>query len=115
MLNEVRLIGRLGKEPDVRPTQKSNVVKLNVATWEIFYDEVRQEWSEVTEWHNVECWSQKVDRYQKMKKGDIVVVFGKIVTQSYVDKQGVTKYRTIIQGSARPLPRKITNDSVNDL
>lgn len=104
MLNEVTLIGRLGKDPDIKQTQNSNVIKLTVATWESYYNESKQEFEEKTEWHNVECWSTKPERYKKMQKGNIVLVKGKIQTKKFTDSEGVEKHIVVINGKANLLP-----------
>lgn len=104
MLNEVTLIGRLGKDPEIKQTANSNVVRLNVATWESYYNESKQEFEERTEWHSVECWSTKPDKYMKMQKGHIILVKGKLITKKFTDKEGVERYQTVINGKAVLLP-----------
>lgn len=52
----------------------------------------------VSEWHNVECWGRTanlIDDY--VRKGDRLYVEGSIHYTEYTDRQGVTRYQTIIR------------------
>ena len=55
MLNKVQLIGRLGRDPDVRYTQEGKcVANLAVATSESYKDKATGETRQETEWHEHE-------------------------------------------------------------
>ena len=54
MLNKVQLIGRLGREPDVRYTTEGKcVANLAVATSKSYKDKATGETRQETEWHRV--------------------------------------------------------------
>ena len=56
MLNEVRLIGNLGKDPEVKSTSNGNqVASLSVGTSSRYKDKSGQ-YQEKTEWHKVVGW-----------------------------------------------------------
>ncbi len=54
-VNKAIIVGCLGKDPQVRHTQRSGikVVTLNVATRESWQDKKSGLWREHTEWHRV--------------------------------------------------------------
>lgn len=96
-LNRAILIGRLGKDPEIRrmPDGKS-VCNFSLATSEKFTDRAGQK-QERTEWFNIVVFGKAADNvHQYQKKGSLVCVEGKIQTRSWEDKDGVKKYRTEI-------------------
>lgn len=100
MLNQAQLIGRLGKDPELRVTQAGlSVVTLTLATTEKWKDAKTNETKEATEWHRVTLYSKLAEIAEKyLSKGSLVFVQGKIQTRKYTDKQGVEKYSTEIHG-----------------
>lgn len=96
MLNEVRLIGRLGREPEVRQLQGGDkVANFSVATSENWKDKQTGEWRERTEWHNCVCWKPYfVDRLERMPKGTLVHIAGKMQTRQWEDQGGNKRYST---------------------
>ena len=96
-VNKVILIGRLGKEPEVRNLENGAVVaNFTMATSESYKDKVTGEKKEVTEWHNIVLWRGLAEISQKyLHKGDLVYIEGKLKTRSW-EKEGVTRYTTEI-------------------
>lgn len=93
MLNKVEIIGRVGKEPEVRHTQTAmKVVNLTVAVSESWKD-AQGERQERTEWVPVVVFtkSEYIERY--CHKGDLVYVCGKMQTRNY-EKEGRKVYVT---------------------
>jgi single-strand DNA-binding protein len=98
MINKVILVGRLGKDPEVRSTPSgTSVAKFSLATDERFTDK-NGEKQERTEWHNVVAWGKLGEICgQYLKKGKLVYIEGSIRTDSWDDKEsGQKKYRTEI-------------------
>jgi single-strand DNA-binding protein len=98
-LNRATLIGRLGKDPEVRYTQANQkIVHLNLATSERWKDRSGQD-QERTEWHRVVIFNEAragvAERY--LKKGSQCLVEGKIVTRKWADQGGQERYSTEIQ------------------
>ena len=57
-VNKVILVGRLGKDPEIRSTPSgTTVAKFSLATDERFTDR-NGEKQERTEWHNIVAWSK---------------------------------------------------------
>lgn len=100
MLNQAQLIGRLGKDPEIRITQAGlSVATLTLATTEKWKDSKSGETKEATEWHRVTLYSKLAEIAERyLTKGSLVFVQGKIQTRKYTDKQGVEKYSTEIHG-----------------
>ena len=93
-LNKVMLIGRLGKDPEIRYTPDgSPVANFSLATSEFWTDKggTRQE---RTEWHNIVAWNKLADLAKRyLVKGRQVYIEGRIRTRDWDDKDG-NKRRT---------------------
>lgn len=96
-LNKVTIIGHLGKDPEIRAMQSGDSVgSFSVATSESYKDKSGQ-WVDKTEWHRVSVFNQHaLKAVEKLSKGSLVYVEGKIQTREYKDKEGNTKYSTEI-------------------
>ena len=98
-VNKVILVGRLGKDPEVRNLENgATVANFTMATSETYKDRTTGERKEVTEWHNVVLWRGLAEIAAKyLHKGDMVYIEGKLRTRSW-EKEGVTRYTTEIVG-----------------
>jgi len=109
MINKVILVGRLGKDPEVRSTPGGQTVtKFTVATDERYTDKSGEK-QERTEWHNVVAWARLGEICgQYLRKGKLVYIEGSIRTDSWEDKEsGQKKYRTeIIARDMKMLDRR---------
>src|SRR6187402_3254729 len=96
-VNKVILVGRLGKEPEVRSLDNGAMVaNFSIATSESYKDRTTGEKKEITEWHNIVLWRGLAEIAQKyLHKGDQVFIEGKLRTRSW-EKEGVTRYTTEI-------------------
>lgn len=95
--NHVSLLGHLGADPTIIETKKgTKVAKVNIATNEYFKDEDGNTKSN-TEWHRLVAFGKVAERFENyLKKGSEIIVNGKIVTNSYTNKEGEKKYSTEI-------------------
>lgn len=98
-VNKVIIVGRLGKDPEVRHLENgASVANFSVATSEVYKDRNTGERKEQTEWHNVVLWRGLAEVAEKyLTKGDMVYIEGKLRTRSW-EKDGVTRYTTEIVG-----------------
>jgi single-strand DNA-binding protein len=97
MYNKVQLIGRLGQDPELKPTANWSVCKLNVATSETFKDK-QGAIQTSTEWHRVVIFGPLANACgSNLKKGSLIFVEGKVQTRSY-EKDGRKMYSTEIIG-----------------
>lgn len=98
-LNKVQLIGRLGRDPEVRTFQNGGkIVTLRLATSETWKDKQTGERRERTEWHTVVIHNEAVGRIaeQYLRKGAEVYVEGKLETRKWQDQSGADHYSTEI-------------------
>ena len=94
-LNKVMLIGRLGKDPEVRYTSSGTpVATFSVATSEQWKDGNGQK-QEKTEWMNIVVWSKLAEVVKKyLTKGAQVYLEGKLTTRKWQDREGGQRYTT---------------------
>lgn len=97
-LNKVLLIGRLGRDPEVRFTSAGDpVCTLNVATSERFRDNSGEQ-RENTEWHRVVLYRRQAEVARDyLRKGALVFVEGSLKTRKWTDKNGQDRYTTEIE------------------
>ncbi len=95
-VNKCIIIGRLGKDPEVRAIPSGvKLANFSLATDESYKDKEGVK-HEKTEWHNCVAWrglAEVIEKY--VKKGDLIYIEGKLTTEKY-EKDGVTKYTTKI-------------------
>jgi single-strand DNA-binding protein len=100
-VNKVILVGRLGKDPEVKYTQGGTpVAKFTVATNEVWKDQ-NGEKQERTEWHNIVAWTKLAEICgQYLNKGSRVYIEGRIQTRSWEDKDGNKRHITEIRADS---------------
>jgi single-strand DNA-binding protein len=98
MVNKVILLGRLGKDPELRQLDNSRcIMNFPLATNEVFMDRSGKK-VEQTEWHNIEMWDGLAVNGEKvLKKGRTVYIEGKLRTESWVDKEGIKRIQTRVR------------------
>jgi single-strand DNA-binding protein len=94
-LNKVMLLGRLGKDPELKSLEGGNkVCTFSMATSEVWKDKTTGEKKEKTEWHNIVVWGSPAETIAKyVHKGDQLYVEGKQRTRSW-EKDNITRYST---------------------
>ncbi len=96
MRNSVQLIGRLGKDPEVKTFGDKKKVSFSLATTDS-YKNKKGEKVEDTQWHNVVIWGSLAGVAEKyLKKGQEVAVEGKLLHNTYEAADGEKKYFTEI-------------------
>jgi single-strand DNA-binding protein len=63
------------------------------------YKDKNDAWQTLTEWHNIVAWRNLADRAEKLTKGTMVYIEGKITHRKYNDKDGVERMITDIVAS----------------
>lgn len=98
-VNKVILVGKLGKDPELRHLDNGRAVaNFSLATNEV-YKNRQGERVENTEWHNIVLWTPLAEIAEKyLKKGHQVYIEGKLTTRSYDDKDGNKRYITEVVG-----------------
>lgn len=94
--NTVQLIGRLGKDPEVKEFNKSKKASFTLATTDVYKNQKGAK-VEDTQWHNIIIWGALAGVAEKyLKKGMEVCVEGKLVHRNYETDKGEKKYITEI-------------------
>ena len=96
MRNSVQLIGRLGKDPEVKTFGEKRKATFSIATTDSYKNQ-KGEKVEDTQWHNVVIWGGLADVAQKfLKKGHEVAVEGRLTHNMFESPAGEKKYFTEI-------------------
>ena len=105
MLNRAELIGRLGRDPDVRYTPDGKaIVNLALATSDFFRDKTSGEKKEETEWHRVVLFGKQAEiASQFLKKGSLAYIDGRLRTRQWKNKEGLEQTTTEIVGNSLSL------------
>jgi single-strand DNA-binding protein len=96
-LNKVMIIGRLGKDPEMRYTPSGNpVTTFSVAASRQWKDSSTNEGREETEWFSVVAWNKLAEICNEyLKKGARVYIEGRLQTRSWDDQNtGDKRYKT---------------------
>ncbi len=96
-INKAIIIGRLGRDPEIRYTQDGKAVaNFSVATSETWKDKASGEKKERTEWHRIVAFDRLGEICgEYLSKGKQVYIEGRLQTRSW-EKDGVTRYTTEI-------------------
>ena len=97
-VNKVILVGRLGKEPEVRYTPGGvTVANFTIATSDEWRDKDSGEMQERTEWHRIVAWRRLGEICgEYLHKGSQVYIEGRLQTRSWDDREGNKRYTTEI-------------------
>ena len=97
-VNKVILLGRLGKDPEVRYTQGGTAIaNVSLATSEAWKDKQTGDMQERTEWHNLVFFARLAEiAGEYLQKGSQVYVEGSLRTRKWQDKSGQDRYTTEI-------------------
>ena len=96
--NKAIVIGRLGRDPELRYTQAGTpVTQMSLASNETYTDRDGNR-QERAEWHRVVVWGKQAENAANhLAKGRLALVEGPLQTRSYQDKNGVDRYVTEIR------------------
>ncbi len=87
-VNKVILIGRLGKDPELKYTPNGTpVAKFSLATDEVYKDQSGEQ-QKRTEWHNIVAWRRLAEICgEYLTKGKQVYIEGSIRSRQWEDKE----------------------------
>jgi single-strand DNA-binding protein len=89
-MNTITIVGRLGRDPEIRFTQDGKPV----GTFSVAVDHGRDD-NKKTTWHNVVCFGTLAENVcQSIGKGSRVIVSGRIEISDYETKDGEKKKKT---------------------
>jgi single-strand DNA-binding protein len=115
MFNKVILIGRLGKNAEVKTAQnKKEFVVLNVATSESWKND-KGEYDTRTEWHRVYAWGTLANFAKTLQKGQLINLEGKIKYRMVEEEVEGTPFKhTIAEIHASSMKRLSKVESADD-
>jgi single-strand DNA-binding protein len=96
-VNKVILVGKLGRDPEVKSMQSGGrVCNLSIATSESWRDKASGERKEKTEWHRVVIFNDNLVGVAEkfLRKGSKIYIEGQLETRKWNDQSGVEKYST---------------------
>lgn len=95
--NQVTLIGNLGSDVEVKTFgDDKKLGKVSIATNQ-YYKNRAGELVQETHWHNIIAWGKLAENMDKVaKKGDQIMVQGKLTYRNYEDSDGRKHYVTEI-------------------
>ncbi len=93
-LNRMEIRGRIGQEPKIFTVGDTRVARFSVATSEVFHDREGVIKEEIT-WHNVSAWEgRNIEPFDKIHRGQMVSVVGRLRNTRFTNNEGVEKYIT---------------------
>lgn len=97
MVNKAILVGRLGRDPEVRYTTSGTpVANFSLATDESWTDK-NGERQRRTEWHQIVVWSRLAEICERyLRKGRLVFIEGQIQNREWEDRDGNRRRTTEI-------------------
>ena len=97
-INKVILIGRLGRDPELKYTPDGvPVATFSIATSEEWKDKNTGEKQERTEWHRIVAWRKLGEICgEYLRKGSQIYLEGRLQTRSWDDRDGNKRYTTEI-------------------
>ena len=101
-MNRASLLGHAGRDPEIRDLNNGErAATFTLATTEKWKDREGQP-AEATEWHRIVVYGPAVGPVETMlKKGDAVLVEGRIATREYRDREDVARTVTEIVVAGR--------------
>ncbi len=112
--NNIRLEGNLGKDAELKTTAKGDVVNFTLAVNEDWTDKKGVAHKQ-TDWFDVEVWGPKTKNAATLKKGEALMLDGKVRTGSYTSKDNVQhKTWTIIANMMRRIAYTQPTETISD-
>lgn len=94
-MNSVQLLGNLARDPEVRYTQSVRAVAtFTIAASNTYIDSATNETKEQTAFINCVAWGKTGEAVGQCKKGERLLVNGRIQTRSYDTQDGQKRYVT---------------------
>ena len=113
-VNKVMLVGRLGKDPEVRHLESGvAVANFSIATSETYKDRNTGEAKEQTEWHRIVFFNKLAEvAKQYFYKGQQIYIEGRLQTKKWQDKDNQDRYTTeIVAENIQMLGKKNNKES----
>ena len=97
--NSAQLLGNVGEEVKSGTTERGVWASFSLATNETWKD-AKGEQQKRTEWHKIACFGKTAElAIAYISKGDRVLLEGRIRSNSYTDKEGVSRVKNFIEAN----------------
>jgi single-strand DNA-binding protein len=97
-LNEIKLIGFVGQDAELKSSQNSKeLVRFDVATKASWKNRESGEYDSRTEWHRIVVWGNLTKFAQTLKKGEHVYVSGELRYREYDKEVGKGKTKDSVR------------------
>lgn len=105
-------MGRLGQNPEFRELVSGRkLTKFSIAINESYKNHSGERVVD-TQWHNITAWGRQAELAAKLlKKGSELVLEGRLINNTYTDKDGVKRYTTEVVLQEFTLVGKKATDS----
>ena len=113
-LNEVKLIGYIGANPELSHTAGGKpVCNFSLATTDRWTDKDGNQ-QEKTQWHSITAWEGLAKTCATyLKKGDPVYVGGKLEYEKWTDKNGIERVSAVVVIDDMQFLKPKTRDSAS--
>jgi|GEM_PF-1756982 len=109
MYSEITLVGRVGRDPELRFTPQNGTAVCNFSLAVNRNRRVGNDWQEETTWFKITFWGEQAERVnQRITKGMLLLVVGdRIEADHYTNNEGrvivnlnvtARTYRTLVRG-----------------
>lgn len=98
MFAKTTILGYIGKDPETRSVSaNASVTVATIAATERFKDRAGNP-VDRTHWYDVEIWNKYGETFAKYaRKGDKVLIDGKLLTDKYEDKNGIVRKKMFVR------------------
>jgi single stranded DNA-binding protein len=86
MINKIILVGRVGKDPELKSFKESTLQSFSIAVTES--KKVNGAWEDVTMWFNIANWLHGDRKPANIEKGDLAYIEGKVTFKTTEGSQG---------------------------
>ena len=99
-VNKVIIIGRLGKDPDMRYAPSGTAIASFTLATNHSTKDADGNWNQQTEWHSIKTFGRQAEFVgEYLKKGKLVYIDGRLQTSSWEDQNGQKHYATEVIGN----------------
>jgi single-strand DNA-binding protein len=98
-MNNITLIGNIGRDPETRQVGNNTVAKFSLATSRSYTNKQGEKVTD-TSWHDIEAWGAQAEVIAKYcQKGHKLAVIGELRYDKYTNKDGqeVTRAKIVLQ------------------
>ncbi len=96
-VNEVTLVGNLGRDPELRYTSSGDAVASFALAVSESWKGRDGNWQERTHWIDVNAWRELAEQAAGLHKGDSLLVQGRVRNDSWTDKEGQKRSATRVE------------------